>query len=129
MAKNIKPLIGTTNSFSVGSGSTNVVGATIKNDNPPSEQNVAAIYIHNGGGVASVTITVQCQFYSGVDWGPLHTVQDDDGADLTFDASVDTDVEANMYAQPFWKENDGWRIVLLRPSPCALIGTAVAVIR
>jgi len=129
MAKNIKPLIGTSTSFSESAGTADINGATIKSDYPPSEQNVAAIYIHNDGTGGAVVITVKCQFYSGVDWGPLNTVKDDDGADLTFNANSDTDVEANMYSQSFWKENDGWRIVLSRASSTLLAGKATAVIR
>lgn len=130
MAKNVRPLIGTSTTFSESSDTSDINGAKIVNDYPPTAQNVASIFIHNGGsGLAGRTITVKCQFYSGIDWGPLHNVVDEDGNNITFDASNDTDVEANMYAQPWWKENDGWRIVLSRSAATALAGTATAVVR
>lgn len=130
MAKNVRALIGTSTTFSVSAGTSNVNGAKIVNDYPPTAQNVASIFIHSdGNSVVSITVTVKCQFYSGIDWGPLHNVVDEDGNNVTFDPSVDTDVEANMYAQPWWKENDGWRIVLTRPNPATISGTATAVVR
>jgi hypothetical protein len=72
---------------------------------------------------------VKCQFYSGVDWGELHNVVDENGNNITFAADSDTDVEANMYAQPWWKENDGWRIVLSRSASTLLAGQATVIER
>lgn len=115
MARRVRPLFGTDYYFSESGAATNINGEKIVNDYPPTAQNVASIFIHSDG-VPDVqaSVTVKCQFWSGTDWGPLHTVVDEDGTAITFDPSDDTDVEANMYAQPWWKLNDGWRIVLDR---------------
>ncbi len=129
MARSIKALIGTDFTFSESAASSDINGATIVNDDPPSAQSVAAAYIHNAGTGGAVTITVKWQQYSGVDWGPLHTALDADGASITFSANSNTDVEVNLYAQPEWKENNGWRIVLSRGGSTSLTGQATAVIR
>ncbi len=129
MAKNIRPLIGTSTTFSVVAGTSDINGARIQNDNPPSEQSVASAFIHNDGTGGAVVMTVKFQLYSGVDWGPLRTATDASGANITFNANSNTDVEVNLYAQDEWKENDGFRIVLSRASSTLLAGTATAVVR
>jgi hypothetical protein len=129
MPKNVRPLFGTAIAFSEAAGTADINGAQIVTDYPPTDQNVASIFIHNDGTGGAVVITVKCQFYSGVDWGPLHNVEDENGSNITFSADSDTDVEANMYAQSWWKENDGWRIVLSRTSSTLLAGNATAIVR
>lgn len=129
MARSVKPLFGTSTTFVEGTGTSDYNGVKIISDYPPGAQNVASIFINPSGGGGNVTVTVKCQFYSGVAWGPLHNVKDEDGANVTFQANATTAVEANLYAQSWWKENDGFRIVLSRASSTALGGTATAVIR
>lgn len=132
MAKNVIGLFTGTKSsftFSESAGTSDINGATIKSDYPPTEQNVASAFIHNDGTGGAVVITVKWQLYSGAAWGTLRTAVDADGANITFNANADTDVEVNMYAQPEWKENDGWRIVLSRASSTLLAGQATAVVR
>jgi len=129
MMKDIKALIGSAKAFSVEAGTGDIEGAHIKFDQPLYEQSVAAAYIHNDGTGGNVTITVKARLYSGVAWGKLHNVKDEDGNNITFQANSAETVEANMYAQSWWKENNGWRIVLSRASLTALAGNATAVSR
>lgn len=128
MARKVRALFGTDFLFSESSGTSNVNGEKIVNDYPPTAQNVASIFIHSdGASVTSIAVGVKCQFWSGVDWGPIHTVVDENGAAVTFDPSEDEDVEANLYAQPWWKLNDGFRIVLTRANPTTIAGYATVV--
>jgi hypothetical protein len=132
MPKNVKPLIGTTNVFSVASGDSDVTGATIRSDYPPNDENVASAFIHNTdpGSGASATITVKFQLYSGAEWGTKHTCVDASGSNITFLSRDDDAIaEVNLYAQPEWKLADAWRIVLSRAAPTLMSGNATAVIR
>ncbi len=129
MAKNIRPLIGTSTTFSVVAGTSDINGAKIQNDNPPSEQSLASAFVHNDGTGGAVVITVKYQLYSGVDWGVLRNALDAAGVSITFNANSNTDIEVNLYSQYEWKENDGFRIVLSRASSTLLAGQATAVVR
>jgi len=130
MARNIRALFGSDFTFSESSGTSNINGTKIVNDYPPSAQNVASIFIHSdGASVTSIEMGIYCQFWSGVDWGPLHAVIDENGAAITIDPSEDEDRDADLYGQPWWKENDGWRIVLTRANPTTFAGQATAIIR
>jgi len=132
MAQNIRTLIGDANnahSFSVAAGTSDINGNKIVVDFPPDQENVASCFIHNDGTGGAVVITVKWQMYSGADWGVLRTAVDANGSNITFNANADTDVEVDLYAQPEWKLNNGFRIVLSRASSTLLAGTATAIVR
>lgn len=129
MARRVWPMIGTEISFSVAQGTSDIEGATIRNDYPPTAQNVASVFIHPDGQGDTVVITVKWQMWSGIAWGPLRTAVDANGSAITFSADSDTAVDINMYAQSEWKESDGWRIVLSRASETLLAGQATVVER
>jgi len=132
MARKVKPLFSTDPSdfaLTVSGGTSNVNSERIVNDYPPTAQNVASIFIHSDGSAGlQATVGVKCQFWSGVDWGELHTVTDENGTAITFDPSDDIDVEANLYAQAWWKLNDGFRIVLDRSAGSTAISGYATVV-
>jgi len=128
MAKSAKALFGTSTTYAIADDSSDVEGATIRNDYPPSAQNVASAFIHNNGAGDNILITVKFQLYSGVDWGAKHTCEDSNGDAITFYADSEETIEVNLYSQPEWKLADAWRILLSRAGSTALNGKATAVI-
>jgi len=136
MSRELKPLFSLTLtdfSFSEVAGTGDIVGVLIKNNDPPSAQQVGSIAIDNDGtGDGTVTVTVKCQLYFGVDvgYGSAHNVKDENGTDITFEADSDETVEANLYQQDWWKENEGFRIILERTDGAtALAGNAVCILK
>jgi len=138
MSRELKPLfslVQTTFSFSENTApnTADINGVLIKNNDPPSAQQVGSIAINNDGtGTGGVTITVKCQLYFGVDvgYGSIHNVKDENGTDITFEADSDETVEANLYQQDWWKENEGFRIILERTDGAtALAGNAVCILK
>ncbi len=120
MARSIVPLFSTNlNTFTLahttGEGTT-ITGVLIRNDYPPSELGSGSIYVEVTGvsPVATITVTCQLLFSRNNDtqyWGESHQVKDDNDS-ATFNTLSDLKFEANLFTQDWWKENNGFRIIL-----------------
>lgn len=94
-----------------------LTGQKIVSDYPPGQQSVPSIFIEVVSGYAGVVYTITCQLAIGVDtsgstiWGAAHSVLDDSGV-ATITGSTSPKFEANIYSQSWWKENDGFRIIV-----------------
>ena len=134
MARNTIPVFSSDKSdfsfsFSAASGAAD--GVLLQNDNPPSAQQVGVVAVQNDGTGGAITVTLQCLLHFGdeVGYGPAHDVLDEDGNTITFSADSAETIEANLYEQPWWKENEGFKIRLNRAGSTTLGGNAVCIIK
>lgn len=88
-------------------------GVKIVPDYPPGASNVASIMLDLV--TAGCNWTFEVELCMGVDtdgasiWGLAHNLLNDSGVNTAASDSVSA-FEANLYAQDWWKENDGFRI-------------------
>ena len=140
MSRELKPAFSTNQSdftFTLASGDfVNHIynGELIKNNDPPSAQYIGSVAISNDGTGASapavvITPKMQLWFGSNVGYGVLHTLNDENGSPISFDTDSDETVEANIYQQDWWKECEGFRVVLSRSGASSLGGNACVIIK
>lgn len=134
MPVTILPLFSTDkNTFSISHTGTTTTGVTVRNENPPSQLGSASILIQVAAVAPTTNITVTCQLLFSRNgesevWGNAHNVLDDDGT-AVFNCLTDTTFEANLYAQSWWKENNGFRIILTWANDRTTTVTGIAIIR
>lgn len=106
--------------WAITASSAAITGETIKNDDGATAKNEASAMVDlTGTGSGGVKLTLGIQFawdYNGtLRWGKTHTLQDDQGIDLTMDGNATGDSaiwEANIYEQDFMKIHDAFRLVI-----------------